>query len=406
MKACFIFFYEGWIGVHPTIISLTKILDKAGYSVNIYGTENSYPKPGVLGANVQTFWFQKRFRWLEAFKKSDHPLLTKVKGLAPIASSLIFTLQCLRNACSVYGEKPERTINIGIDIYGTVSAFLISLIKRQKFLFLSLELKDQPSQYRGLAVILSKLVKAAYRWAECVIVQDEDRFETLTQQFGYRHPRVFYLPNSSLSEDGEPTQQNYFRDKFQLSQEQFPCLVLMAGMISDTCHAKTLTKLFTEVDNCALVFHERHSRNVHDPYIQDLKEINSKNLFLSLDPLPYEQVDRVYTAATIGLAFYQDMPGTGDNFSKISKASGKLNHYLKCGKPILVNNLPSLVELVEQYGCGIVVNDLTNADELRAAIAKILHNYDEYSQNARRCFDAEFNFVEKAKPILSLMAAS
>jgi hypothetical protein len=41
---------------------------------------------------------------------------------------------------------------------------------------------------------------------------------------------------------------------------------------------------------------------------------------------------------------------------------------------------------------------------MEEAIQIILDNYDFYSKNARICFEEEFDFAKKVKPILSFIA--
>ncbi|MCP2727532.1 hypothetical protein NJ959_03460 [Symplocastrum sp. BBK-W-15] len=83
------------------------------------------------------------------------------------------------------------------------------------------------------------------------------------------------------------------------------------------------------------------------------------------------------------------------------KASGKIAEYLKYGKPVLVNDLPSLVELVEKYKIGVVIQDPSNSNEIELAIGQILKSYDWYSNNAKLCYDAEFDFTKNVELILS-----
>jgi hypothetical protein len=234
------------------------------------------------------------------------------------------------------------------------------------------------------------------------LIQDEDRFKSFCQYYQYQHDRVFYLPNSPIAEDNfsqhTKPEQNFFREKFNLDRDQFPCLLVQAGMICNAVYSKELAEAFTKIDNnCALIFHDRGQRK-EDPYIKSLREINSKNLFLSLEPVPFDRVDEIFSSATIGLAFYADL---GNNFAQISMASGKLPQYLKHGKPILVNALPSLSKLVEQYQIGIAIKDPTDSEEIKLGIQAILNNYDRYSNNARFCFEEEFDFGKKIEPVLT-----
>jgi glycosyltransferase involved in cell wall biosynthesis len=397
-----IFFYEGYIGVSPTVINLTKVFDSYGYLVSIYATKNGYPEPGEIGEKVEIFYFNKHHKFIDWFQQSHLKIFAKLKGLVPLFKVEIFSFQALTRNLA-FRAKP--TINIGIDIYGSAAALINFYIFKQKFLFLSLELKEKPEDYKGLAILLKNLAYWAYQKSECVIVQDEERFEVLCENYKYRHPKVFYLPNSTFALDEQNLcldSTNFFREKFNLSQEKFPYIILQAGMINKTVCAKPLAEAFASLDNgYALIFHERAARQATDPYIELLRQVNSKNLFLSLEPLPYEQIDRIYASSTIGLVFYQPSKDTNDNFLKIAKASGKLPQYLKHGKPILVSDLSSLANLVEQYQCGLVIKDPSNSKEINLAIEQILSNYDTYSSKAKACFKAEFDFGKKMEPILN-----
>ena len=404
-NSCSIFFYEGYVGVAPTIINLCKALNEDKYLVTIYATNSPFPKPEKIDNKTEIIYFPKAF---------DIPIILKillilkykfqVRSIQPIFELVFFTFPCLihlikTNKFSIF----KKSINIGVDTNGSISALIKSYIFRQKFIYLSLEL-NHPNRFIGVTKIINILERLAYRKSQCVIVQDEDRFNTLCEYNKYQHPKVFYLPNSptsSTSLSKEVQLKNYFREIFNLSEERFYCIILQAGMIQDAVFSKELAQAFVSINKgYALIFHDREQRQSDDPYIKSLKQINSKNLFLSLKPLPYEKIERIYTSATIGLAFYRNLD---NNFSQISKASGKISHYLKYGVPLLVNNLESLSKLVEQYNVGIVIKDPLNSLEIESAIEKILKDYSYYSKNATICFEEQFNFSKKIQPILSFM---
>jgi hypothetical protein len=396
MKVSSIFFYEGYVGIAPTIINLSKMLDRQGMLVNIYGMRNNYPEPGKLGDRVNTFYFRKYNKLYNDLRK------TKFKNLVFVLEFFNYLFPCL---LASFKDKfdcgRKNNINIGIDIYGSLVALIFFYLFKQKFLILSLEL-NQPDKFTGIASFIGKLAKLAYQKSEGLLIQDEDRFKSFCQYYQYHHDRVFYLPNSPIAEDDfsqrtEP-EQNFFREKFNLDRDRFSCLLVQAGMICNAVYSKELAETFTNIDNnCALIFHDRGQRK-EDPYIKSLREINSKNLFLSLEPVPFDRVNEIFSSATIGLAFYADL---GNNFAQISMASGKLPQYLKHGKPILVNALPSLSKLVEKYQIGIAIQDPTDFKEIELAIQTILNDYDRYSQNARFCFEEEFDFGKKIEPVLS-----
>jgi glycosyltransferase involved in cell wall biosynthesis len=396
---CSIFFYDGYVGIAPTIINLSILFDRYDYKTKVYGTKTHYPKTNNLGKQTKVFYFLKGNRLFDLFRKQE------LTSILPFLKLALYNCQCLFDILKTkYFEKKAPQINIGVDIYGAISCLINFYLFRQNFLFLSLELHE-PDRYQGWGSLIGKLARLAYQNSEGLIIQDEDRFKTFCKYYDYIHPQVIYLPNSTLTDENQTLsidKENFFRQKFNLNELNYPYLVLQAGMICDAVLSKTLAQTFTEIDNgSALIYHERSQRNANeDRYIQELQKINSQNLFLSLDPVPYELIGKIYSAPTIGLAFYADL---GNNFSQIAMASGKLCQYLQYGKPILVNNLPSLVNLIDKYNCGIVIKNPKDSKEIQKAIETIANNYQKYSDNAKNCFKEEFDFAKKAEPIFSLI---
>jgi glycosyltransferase involved in cell wall biosynthesis len=388
-KSCSIFFYEGHIGYSPTIINLAKILDEQGFSVQIYANEKDCVPPGEMaGVKIVYFPASNMKKTLEQ-GKFQH-----------IVKSFSFCLDLIKHRWQGDLSKVDKTksINIGVDFYGSIAALLFYFIFKTKFFILSLELYNPPKT-------IEKILRLAYRKSEGVIIQDEDRFQTLCKQYGYQHPNVFYLPNSPMplkEISSETGRENYLREKFNLSQEEFPHIILQAGAIGDFVCSKAIVTAFASIDNgSALILNASSKGSKNNPYVKSLHESNSKNLFLSLNPVPYDEIYKIYSSATIGVAVYQK--NLGDNFNKISKASGKIAEYLKYGKPVLLNDLPGLLELVEKYKFGVVIKDPSNSKEIELAIEQILNSYEWYSNNAKVCFDAEFDFTKNVLPILSEM---
>jgi hypothetical protein len=104
-----------------------------------------------------------------------------------------------------------------------------------------------------------------------------------------------------------------------------------------------------------------------------------------LEPLPYDRVDDVVAAADIGIALYRS---ESPNFRYCGKGSGKLNRYLRAGKPVIVDRNASL-EWVADRGAGVVVD---GPHEIPAAIERITSDYDRFAAATARCFDADLAF--------------
>lgn len=397
---CALFFYEGYLGVSPTNINLAKALSGAGYDVTIYSVPADAPNEGDMeGVTVIRLGPGKFGALIGALGVGRFRVGRVARRLAPASTPALFALRALLAELRAALSARTRTVYVGVDLEGAIAAALASLLLRRHFVFVSLELKFQAEQKRSLWF---RLGTRAYRRAAAVLAQGPDRFDLIAREFGWRNPTTFTLPNSPFSDaiGKQPPDRDLFHAKFAIAPGTR--IALQAGMIDDLTCASALAVGFARASGWALVLHERFKRSLDDPFIAKLKDLNTTNLFLSLDPVPYDQIDRVFAGADIGLAFYQPRGPDDDNFKFIS-SSGKLPHYLKHGKPVLVSNLPSLAEVVETYRCGIVISNPADPDEIAAALDRIALEYDEFSRNAVRCFAERYEFGKGAEPVIQFL---
>lgn len=126
-----------------------------------------------------------------------------------------------------------------------------------------------------------------------------------------------------------------------------------------------------------LIIHAR--MNVHD---DNLRRASIKdNVIVSNSPLTTSEYEVLLRSIHIGLAFYET--GANRNMKYVGLSSGKILHYLKAGKPIIVNRLPYWGTVISRSGIGVSVNSV---DEIPKAILTIMKDYQEYSERARRYF--------------------
>ena len=290
-----------------------------------------------------------------------------------------------------------------MDTNGAIVAMIAKRLTGSRYVYLSLELRD-PRDAWPFSAAINMLERLAYRNADAVIIQDQDRLQTLNRYLAFDHPYAFYLPNSpsgSVMATESATGEPFLRRILGISPAEFSVIALQAGMIDRMVFSEELAASFRAIErDWALVFHERVKRDINEPMLRQLRQLNPRNLFLSLDPVSLADVDKVYQSATIGLAFYRESDA---NFGQISMASGKLAFYLKHGKPILASNTASLAAFVDRTGAGIVIHDPTDRAELENAIDRLLADYAGYSARARQSFDREFDFDRNVVPVLDLL---
>jgi glycosyltransferase involved in cell wall biosynthesis len=391
---CVVFFREGYIGVQPTVANLARFLDAAGYDVTVYTSPVDAPDAGDLGGVH-----------LEVLRTA--PLLERLGDLGHGRFRLWKVARRLwpegeRFAWRAFREEQRRrprgrrTVYVGVDVDGALAALLCARALGGSYIFLSLELKAIAQLRSGLRGLMARQV---YRQSAGVTVQGRDRLGVLTRELRWEHPNVFILPNSPYSAQSSPAA---FDFRARLGIPAGARVALQAGMINDTACAMEVARGFEGVAGWALVLHERLKRSADEPYMTQLRSLNGSNLYLSLDPVPYDQVDAIFAAADVGLCFYKPYGEADENFRLIS-SSGKLTHYLKHGKPVLVSDVPPLVEVVEAYRCGLVVKDPSNREEIQQALRSIADRYDDFSENARRCFVERYDFGRAMKQLAGFM---
>jgi glycosyltransferase involved in cell wall biosynthesis len=404
--ACSILFFDGYLGVSPTVLNLSHVLSEDGYAVTVYATRNPFPAPRDIGENSKVTYF-RRLADLPGGSLAKRALeRTRLGWLVSVIELGLYAVQSTSaHSTRRGGVGSSGGFGIGIDANGVITAWLIRLLSHTPYACLSLEIGPSRA-FSSVASIVRLLERRAYRGAAVVIVQDEERFQALTSYMRYRHPHVELLPNSPLKSSSRAMNipsEDFLRQRCAIPIETFPEIILQAGMIDDAVFSEELARSFATIDDgCALVYHERQQRDLADPYLVRLLEINPVNLFLSLDPVPMEDLDRVYASATVGVAFYKTLD---PNFSLISSASGKLGYYLKHAKPVIVHGSPSLGRFVEERDIGIVVCDATSPGEIKDALGQIRRDYARYSRNARAVYEAEFDFERTAQSALSALRA-
>ena len=135
-RGCSIFFYEGYVSLAPTIINMSKLLDKCGYLVMIFATQHKeLPQPENIGNRVKVVEFPKPSKLYLLLNRPSLRILGEILNL------IIFCFQGFAKLShSNYKlEILQVNINSKIDLHGSIVA-LICLILWKKIIFLPLEL--------------------------------------------------------------------------------------------------------------------------------------------------------------------------------------------------------------------------------------------------------------------------
>jgi glycosyltransferase involved in cell wall biosynthesis len=393
-KRIAIFFWRDYLGAAPSILNAIHILSEEGFEIDVL-TRDTGKNLAALEFNnhVQIIPFMVldagllSNRVLDGLLNSNRKYVrdfaTKIQALLKLRIKIIQLIHYVARSLSrlkAYGN----VCLIGVDTTGLIVAGVIGAIIKQPVIYWSLEVQFS-NNFSYFGKLVKRWERVFHRKANITIIQDWDRAKALSDENQVALDNFVIVPNGPVGRFYE-TRGNYFQRKFHLDSTQR--VIVHAGMISSTVCARELAMVASNwQEDLRLVFHSSIKKEVSDPYIQAIQHIGGTRVCLSLDPVPYNQLDAVISSGQIGLAIYAR--NLGPNYELMAGASGKMAHYLRCGLPVICSNLPSLAKVVNDYQCGIAVENLS---DIESAIATIFLNYDAYRSNAFRCYEEVYEF--------------
>ena len=381
-----IFFWEGYLGVAPSLINGIRLLAAAGYQVRVitrstpekYAESPNFPVSvdilvcHPVSGRIKRLLHGKRFLWRfdEFFEKGLYELMDHIQF------ALFGLWRILRHKYVCF---------IGVDMSGIVIGKLLGRVKKVPVIYWSLEIRFLSEFKDSFLRRMKCLEKQCSRGSIFIIIQDLWRADALASENKLDTSKIMIVPNGPC---GPPitARSDFLQRRFQISPSEL--LILHLGMICPEVFSFELAEVAGSWrEGTKLIFHDREKRDRTDPYLRDIEEVGQGRVLLSLDPVPYDDLDTIVSSAHIGVVLYQTQKGP--NFGLMAGASGKLGHYLRCGLPVIVLDLPGLGELITKYQCGIPVKNLAETEQ---AIRKIEGQYETYRANAFRCYTEVYEF--------------
>ncbi len=396
-------------------------LNQAGYAVDVitrHPLEN-YPPLSSLPANVKVWqchppslrvkaWLNQK--GLRTFSNVTAPAVgytptptkptayERVKNtlVGPIAVQLLLLLDFIQFFLFAWRHLGRHAYCafFGVDVYGVTTAGFFATLKRVPLIYWSLELIFMDDLRTWFERRFKAAEIAQSRRARLILIQDQLRAQSLIQENGVRLDQICIVPNAPMGfPSNEPS--DFFQTKFNLSADQR--VILQTGMIDPEALALEIATAATQWQPIyTLVLHDRMKRSRTEPYIAEILKATNNRTHLSLDPVPFDQIDRVVKSGHVGLVFYRS--DLGANYAQMVGASGKMAYYLRCGLPIVCIDLPGMQERVEAYNCGICVHAIA---EIEGVLDQIFADYATFSANARRCYQEQYEFNHFFEPVLT-----
>jgi hypothetical protein len=283
----------------------------------------------------------------------------------------------LRNKCG------EKEVFIGGDPGGLIVAYYLANKKRGTLIYWSLELYiEKDLRDFGLKIVKRRERKCSQN-ALCTVDFGDIRCKVLQGENGLDPKTMISIPNSQIG-PGRLVRNYYFNDKFEIPRDRI--IILHAGALySPSLRVKDI---FSSVpdwpDNYVLVLHT-HQRPYPMSGFRIPQEYINKRIFLSDTPVPFDQLELIYSSCDIGIMVHGPTGTDFDlNLYYSDLSIGKMFQHLKVGVPVIVRNLPGYSDLIEGKGVGVCIDQ---PSDILSAINRIVADHKKYRLNAVKLHD-------------------
>jgi glycosyltransferase involved in cell wall biosynthesis len=371
-KRAGIFIYYEWLSVSSSLISAIRFLTENGYSVDVFHLYDDT---------------------IDIFK----PESDKVNSIAVKSGKKKWLTLILFFIASIKGViKNKYSFFIGVDQEGIIAAGLLGKIKKVPYIYYSLEIitKEDVLKEKGIRRFVLKIRKSLENYfsknAQITITQDSYRTDVLVEDNNIKRERVFIVPNSYYFTLQRPCNYNNFN--FQIPTDK-KTIIYTGSIIPEMAIEEIINSMDLWPENTVLILHTPYKTVYLEEIRQLIKKKNiEKRAIVSTGQVSFEELCCLIKKADIGISFYRPI-----NKSFALGPAGKVSFYLSQGLPIITNKIPSVMDLVKKYRCGICVDMVR---EMGDAIRTILENYSEFSVNTKICYENELEFSKYFKKVL------
>ncbi|WP_345993134.1 hypothetical protein [Sulfurimonas sp. HSL-1716] len=363
----------GWAGVSTPIVSSVEYLHSFGYKIDLYYDKNE--ACNRMGLNEPLFNLDNVNIYFYDYKGED--ILEEYIDLQVNKKDLEFI-------DFITSKDIDYDFLIGYDEEGLIRAGIYGLKNNIRFYYHSLEFYEREDQKKVAEKFFANK-------SEGIFTQDKYRAEILSQTLHVPISKLSVVYNSTI---GEPIfeKSDFFRDMFDIDKDKKICLVT-GTLMSITGVDKILESFKNCSDEFVLVLHGwLPDRNIKE-CIESAMKSNGGQIYYSNTILEHKDKFKIFASADISFVYYEPV---NLNLKYAAWSSGKFFDSVRCGVPVIANNIPNMKTLVEDNGCGIVLDDF---NEVQKAFENIMSNYEIYKKNCYKTY-LKYDFKESFKNAL------
>lgn len=256
-------------------------------------------------------------------------------------------------------------------------ALIVAKIKRKKIIYEIIDFYGETIVFPIFPNLLGSIIKSMDRflknYADMIIIADKSRLK----QIGKTKIQVLVINNSP---------KDMFKEKLKDKKKNFT--VFYGGQVSNQRGIDQIILAVKDIPNVNLIVMGYCSS---DEYKNKLIKISNdiKNVKLHLESVPHKEILDQTLKSDLLIAMYD--PKVPNN--KYASPN-KLFEAMMCGKPLIVNNKTSMVDIINEENCGIAV-DYGDIKSIRSAIITLMSNrklYDELGKNGRNAYETKYSW--------------
>lgn len=356
----------GWAGISAPLYSTIEYFSQKDYIVDVFLDENSFcnnlglnkPLFDLKNVNIFFFKFNKEINYFP------------FKDIEVSNRNLDFIEFFKKNSNLKY------EFIIGYDEEGIIRAGLCSFYFNIKYFYHSLEFYELKNKTK-------KAEKYFASNAEKILTQCKYRKKILSNLLTIPKNKINIVYNTSLGECLKE-KNKYFHSIFNIPKNKK--IVLATGaLMFITGIDKILNSLKNWDNNFVLILHGTIVEKEMEDLIASVIKEHPNKVFHSKEKLMHHDKFKIFTSSDITLMYYKPI---NLNLKYAAWSSGKFFDSARCGTPVIANNIINMSKLVEDTGCGIVVNDFSKINNY---FYKIINNYSFYRNNCFKTY-LHFNF--------------
>ncbi|MCX6580689.1 MAG: hypothetical protein NT166_10960 [Candidatus Aminicenantes bacterium] len=232
-----------------------------------------------------------------------------------------------------------------------------------------------------------------------LLIQSKEKEELFIKDYGLPEDLPVFILPVTYTGGAVKGKSNYLREMYGIPEDRH--IAIHLGGMNDWFSCIEIAEVFSRMPGWVLFFQGNHNKGYLKQFDKVIHGEKAKNIIVSrtfYDQL--DSLDRVMMSADLGIAWYNNI---SKNFTHTGRSSGKIAAYMRFGLPTIAKKYPSMVDAIEDTGCGLCVDEY---HEIKDAVKKIEGNFKFFSENALCEYEKTYWFKNYRAGLLEFMHAT